>query len=339
MNGTQLVTTASSSYTHWLAHMHRNLRLLGLADNLTVCATDAKMLEFATAHGMRAQAAFVQGAVSQMGAGAKFNSKMWYKLVHQKQHCVWGMLETAPDNSTILLLDSDITLFRDPLPYLHDSMSSGSDIAFMDDRGMSDQPFLNTGFFLMRSNEATRELGRVYTRELLRNRSRNDQSVLNDLLVRHGSELRVRTQVIDPRVVHNGRRFYETRHRRPINVSTIVGVHHNWIKGDDNKWARAVAYETILQYDNETLRHFQRRARRAMLLMPAWVYHRPLRRQRNQSAPAQRQQTARGSKRRQRLWRSNITVTGSGFIKGTSLRFTSDNGGVSASPSWLSLWR
>ena len=275
LDATQLVTAASAGYIHWLAHMHRNLLLLGLARRLTVCATDEETLGFARARGMRVRAAFV--ASQQSGTGATFGTRMWYNLVHEKQHCVWGMLESAQENSTILLLDSDITLFHDPLPFLMQHVHPSTDVAFMDDRGgrFNAPRFLNTGFVFMRATQAAREFGRVYTYELLRNRSKNDQSVLNDLLNWRGTTLGARLQVIAPNSFLNGYRFYEDRGLHPINVSTTVAVHHNWIKGDRNKWNRATAYETILNYDNETLGHFRRRARRAMLHMPAWQYRNP----------------------------------------------------------------
>lgn len=65
------------------------------------------------------------------------------------------------------------------------------------------------------------------------------------------------------------------RYRLPINSTHLVAAHHNWIGGDENKWVRAVAYETVLESDNETLAHFRRRARHAIDAMPAWQWRNP----------------------------------------------------------------
>ena len=69
--------------------------------------------------------------------------------------------------------------------------------------------------------------------------------------------------------------FYEHRDSWPLNASAVVAVHHNWIKGDQNKWERAIAYDTVLQDSSESLRHFVRRARSSMATMPAWQYRNP----------------------------------------------------------------
>ena len=55
----------------------------------------------------------------------------------------------------------------------------------------------------------------------------------------------------------------------------VVAVHHNWIRGDRNKWERSTAYQTIVTDDHETYRHFLKRARGAMATMTNWVYRNP----------------------------------------------------------------
>ena len=39
-NGTLIVTTGTANYAHWLRHLLRNLKLLGLDQMLRVCAAD-----------------------------------------------------------------------------------------------------------------------------------------------------------------------------------------------------------------------------------------------------------------------------------------------------------
>ena len=112
----------------------------------------------------------------------------------------------------------------------------------------------------------------------------NDQGVLNDVLgIGEGSEPAerhralntsgaLRTRLLDSRLFLNGFYFYEYRRKRPLNASAVVAVHHNWIRGDRNKWQRAVAYQSVLEADDETSVRYVRRARRAMRRMEPWQY-------------------------------------------------------------------
>ena len=43
-----------------------------------------------------------------------------------------------------------------------------------------------------------------------------------------GRAARLRTLVLDSRVFACGYFFYEYRHRRPLNASNVIAVHHNW---------------------------------------------------------------------------------------------------------------
>ena len=87
---------------------------------------------------------------------------------------------------------------------------------------------------------------------------------------RRGGGLRVR--VLDARRFSNGYFFYEYRDKRPLNASAMVVVHHNWIRGDANKWARALAYDTLVTDPTATYRRFLRRARSSTVRMHAWKY-------------------------------------------------------------------
>ena len=44
------------------------------------------------------------------------------------------------------------------------------------------------------------------------------------------------------------------------------------IRGDRNKWERAVAYDAVVTDPGETHRHFVQRARASMMHMRAWEY-------------------------------------------------------------------
>ena len=260
--------------------------------------------------------------------GETFMSSSWRAAVHFKQHCVWNLLERSAAGAAILLVDGDVTLFRDPLPMLlaatagrsnadlstpHSAGASVSkltrlsqrstprrlqqqhqqiaqhatvrpyDMAVMDDTTpRAEKRYLNSGFMLLRNTAATRAFGRAYLTQLQKRRSENDQAVFNDVLLsmsgaggasgggsRRGA---LRTLVLDSRVYLCGYFFYEYRDKRPLNATGVVAVHHNWIRGDRNKWERAVAYDAVVQDSNELKGHFLRRARSSMTRMHAWQY-------------------------------------------------------------------
>lgn len=296
-----LVTTVTASYEHWLRHLHRNLLLFGMGRLLRVCAADNATAALsarlhieavspaslsmhrhhskhpggpaptssplsASDFGLSVHSRPSSG--KRPGVGETFMSSSWRAAVHFKQHCVWNLLERSAPEAAILLLDGDVTLFRDPLPLLLSLTSSSSatharrleqsswsasglvhhalhqfrstlhpslskptyDLAVMDDTTPSaDKQYLNSGFMLLRNTPATRAFGRAYLAQLERRRTENDQAVFNDVLHR---DARLRTLVLDSHVFMCGYFFYEYRHKRPLNASNVVAVHHNWIKGD-----------------------------------------------------------------------------------------------------------
>ena len=262
------------------------------------------------------------------------------RAVHFKQHRVWSLLERSAAGSALLLIDGDVTLFRDPVPMLLAMTSSTSapdgksaartpagrrmdgiawpsgargavttslldkamhqlrqhahalsrrtggqpsaaaspafDLAVMDDTSpMHDSRYLNSGFMLLRNTPATRAFGRAYLSSLQRRRDANDQVVFNDVLNamngtvvggirgggkssgsssssgKSGGNVRgaskgggvgsggvtssqgagqgtLRTLVLDSSQFPCGYYFYEYRHKRPLNASRVVAVHHNW---------------------------------------------------------------------------------------------------------------
>ena len=65
--------------------------------------------------------------------------------------------------------------------------------------------------------------------------------------------------------------FYD---RRPLLKSGIrphevVGIHHNWLKGDANKWARAVSFGAV-SFSDADAPGFLERARGSMVTQGAW---------------------------------------------------------------------
>ena len=385
-----IVTTSTSGYAHWLRHLHRNLAFLGLDKQLRVCSADASTAELAASLGVQSVTPWhaplnttsrsVVRAVDYgldtpaMGQSpGTFMSSSWRAAAHFKQHCVWGLLERSAPGAHLLLVDGDITFFQDPLPLLlprsehNHTAAMVDDITLMDDSTPSSlEPYLNSGFMLLRNSAATRSFGRAFLEQLQHHRYANDQGVLNDVLrsmsatgpfarggsgagrrmgshasssstgvsssskgvnvklatkpgakhgtkpgaklpgmasskarggvlgglfsalhnttllgglhgkersTRRGGGLRVR--VLDVQRFSNGYFFYEYRDKRPLNASAMVVVHHNWIRGDSNKWARALAYDTLVTDPTETYRRFLRRARSSMVRMHAWKYRDP----------------------------------------------------------------
>ena len=384
-----IVTTCTSGYAHWLRHLHRNLAFLGLDKQLRVCSADASTAELAASLGVQSVTPWheplnqtshsvvraVDYGLATPATGhspGTFMSSSWRAAAHFKQHCVWGVLERLAPGAHLLLVDGDVTFFQDPLPLMlprsehNHTAAMVDDITLMDDSTPSStEPYLNSGFMLLRNTAATRAFGRAFLHQLEHSRHANDQGVLNDVLrsmsttgpfarggswwsfagrrmgsvmgvastggrhrpndaglnagptharptrnrsvtdtghrmtsgshasssrtgssssskganvkldtkpgsTRRGGGLRVR--VLDAQRFSNGYFFYEYRDKRPLNASAMVVVHHNWIRGDANKWARALAYDTLVTDPTETYRRFLRRARSSMVRMHAWKY-------------------------------------------------------------------
>ena len=373
-----IVTTSTAGFLHWLRHLHLNLRMLGGLDRfLRVCAADAATVALAAGRGVQSVAlrhsagggrtsstlkmADLGLPVDPGGAGT-FMSSSWKSAVHFKQHCAWGLLEKMEAGALVLLVDSDVTFFQDPLPLLlpKPGTNSTDDVVLLDDTKPGTEPYMNSGFVLLRNTLATRAFGRAYLGQLERRRSENDQSVFNDVLkamsvsgpfantkapmersmfaasmgdskmsssvwldglhaegttfptdavdtadaqishattqhqprpqahgdahatlsgptsvVARGRYSRLGVRVLDSLHYSNGYLFYEFRHKRPLRPEALVLVHHNWIRGDKNKWERAKAYNAVITDPTESYRAFKDRTRNSMMRMRAWVYKDP----------------------------------------------------------------
>ena len=76
----------------------------------------------------------------------------------------------------------------------------------------------------------------------------------------------IRVAALTPSTFLNGYRFYEAR-RNGFGVaeaSRVVLVHHNWVRGDIEKWRRAREFHALAINDTEPAARFLGRARVAM---------------------------------------------------------------------------
>ena len=182
-----------------------------------------------------------------------------------------------------MFIDTDVTLFSNPWPHFPKRV----DMALLDDTGPSQKgptsSTLNAGCFFLRVNNATRSLWRSMVRmHQLHPEIRNDQVALNHLLnlrrrdayqdsIEPGARP-VRVAALAPSTFLNGYRFYEAR-RNGFGVaeaSQVVLAHHNWIRGDIEKWRRARDFHALAISDTEPAATFLSRARAAMRHKSAW---------------------------------------------------------------------
>ena len=187
---TRFVTSSTAGYLRWLAHLHRNLQLLGLARQFSVCAHDHATTKFASARGLHVVRWYLDGSGGSGGTtdGASAYSHSWTRINHAKHHCLYSLLEVAPKRTSLLFIDADMTLFRNPLRALPSARAA--DVAFLDDRGGWSRMFtgpqnvrsLNGGFFLLRVCKAARAFYRLFVRALQRNGRMSDQFVLNNFV-------------------------------------------------------------------------------------------------------------------------------------------------------------
>ena len=182
---TKLVTSMTAGYLRWLAHLHRNLNLFGLAQDLSVCAHDNASAHYATASGLHVVHWPIINVGSQTVGATAFTSKQsitpWVAVNHAKHRCVLSILDSTPDDATVLLIDGDVTLFRNPLHAL--PPRDTADIAILDDHGNTNTlRAANGGFVLLRASRHTRAWYSLFVRSLARHSRSNDQDVLNAML-------------------------------------------------------------------------------------------------------------------------------------------------------------
>merc|ERR1719240_501590 len=116
---------------------------------------------------------------------------------------------------------------------------------------------------MMRYTPSTR---RLWKRMLAYHHEQNvtlQQPALNALLARNTT--RLRAVGLDERRFLSGYCFYEARPLGFHNImhDEVVGVHHNWIRGDGSKYSRAAAYR-VLATEAASRREFVEGARAAM---------------------------------------------------------------------------
>lgn len=244
-----ILTYITPGYAHWFFHLHLNLRLLGLEPHLHVCTSSpiALPIENLTVldHDFAADA-------------QNFGSYKYGQIVNGRHDCILRFYR----QHSLLFLDTDVTLFRSPIPYLrqHDV---GVPL-FLDDSG----PFrkrgtLNNGCMYLPQTAASIEFMDAFVVHLRQEKSRNDQDVLNKYRPRSYG-------VLNRNLFSNGYRFYENRHKHPVSRDLIL-LHHNWISGDAKKWERARSFDCVL---NETSRRWFSSMLQRSSTKPRWKYRR-----------------------------------------------------------------
>ena len=250
-----ILTYVTRSYRHWFDHFYLNLQLLHLHTLLHVCTNAPMQLPTPNVTVLRPLLA----SSSDSGTAASFGSRAWGRIVNEKHLCVHKFYR----QSDLLFLDSDVTLFRSPLPYLR-RQYTGKPL-FMEDSGpFRPKPTLNTGCMFLPCTRDSWAFVDGFLQHLRLERRRNDQDVLNMHKPEHFGLLR------DDLFV-NGYRFYEARNACGGRIvrSNVMLVHHNWIAGDLRKWNRAKTFDCILNESSRTW--FPHMLPRALMRQP-WVY-------------------------------------------------------------------
>ena len=241
-----ILTYITSGYIHWFKHLYINLQLLNLHDRLHVC----------TSHQMKLPINNVTILSSNIrnGPAQTFGSKEYGKIVNRKHDCILKFYKVTD----VLFLDTDVTLFHSPIPFLKNSKVP----LFLEDSG----PFrrkgtLNSGCMYLPRTKYSIKFMSSFVKHLKRENSLYDQDVLNKYK-------NFKYSLLDPDLFINGFRFYENRHKHALS-NNIVLVHHNWISGDKNKWNRAKSFNCIL---NESSRWWFSDMLNLSLLKQRWIY-------------------------------------------------------------------
>ena len=240
-----ILTYITPGYVHWFHHLYLNLQLLSLDSYFHVCTSSYMELPIQNVTILNSQ--FSKKAQT-------FGSKEYGKIVNHKHHCILKLYKLTD----ILFIDTDVTLFRSPFPYLKSNVP-----LFLEDSG----PFrkkgtLNSGCIYLPQTIHSIEFMNTFMLNLKREKkSRNDQDVLNKY---KPNEYRLLPQYL----FTNGFRFYENRHKQRISKRLVL-VHHNWISGDVQKWNRAKSFDCVL---NESSKVWFSTMLERSLEKKQWVY-------------------------------------------------------------------
>ena len=264
----RFLTVATSTYFHWLCHLHANLQMLGYrSGDLGVCVFDNTTEQLVRSFGMQPISLPQTPALDALAGGAAtFGSKAFVEMALGKQRCIWETLRELPEEEPLIFLDGDITLLSDPFPL----MPAGFDLVLTDDTSaQSIFSRANIGFFMARNTERMRLFAKSYLERLRKESGRNDQDIINSHLRERSARFGLQTYMLDPTAFVNGYYYYEYRASRRLNVSRLAAVHHNFISGDGNKWNRTVEYGGIIGIDEPWAR-FRQRMLRAATSVPEW---------------------------------------------------------------------
>ena len=290
-----ILTFATAGYIHWVKHLHRNLRHLRLdrQSELRCCVPDNATEALVRAEGLRPVLPVrLAASITPSTVAASFLDSRYVATVRAKVECIWRWTFQQPTGTKFMFIDADVTLFSNPWPHFPTRV----DMALLDDSGPSQKgpailsSTLNAGCFFLRVNNATRSLYRSMVRmHKLHPEIRREQWLLNHLLqrrhayrdsiepgarpVRRHAYQDIRVAALTPSTFLNGYRFYEAR-RNGFGVaeaSRVVLVHHNWVRGDIEKWRRAREFHALAINDTEPAAAFLGRARAAMRHKSAWT--------------------------------------------------------------------
>ena len=242
-----ILTYITPGYIHWFHHLHLNLQLLHLESFFHVCTSSSMKLPLQNVTILNSR--FSKKAQS-------FGSKEYGEIVNSRHDCILKFYK----QTSILFLDTDVTLFRSPLPYLqkHDT---GIPLFLEDSGPFRKKGTLNGGCMYLPQTSASVNFMNSFVKQLKREKSRNDQDVLNKYTP-------PRYELLNKNLFTNGYRFYEDRHMHPVSKNLVL-VHHNWILGDSNKWNRAKSFDCIL---NESSRHSFSHILEQSLLKNRWIF-------------------------------------------------------------------
>ena len=154
------VTACNQAYHRWFDHLRQNLGFFNLTDRLYICGEKGD------------------------GAAFTFGTRAYFALLHRRQQCFWRLLTTRPPGAHVLIIDTDVTLFRNPVKALEalPLAMRTADLVALDDTGPNRRPgyngfdrYLNCGFLLLRNTPATVALGHAFQNALARRAGTNDQ--------------------------------------------------------------------------------------------------------------------------------------------------------------------
>jgi len=279
VDGRIVVTIANYGFNEWVQQWFVSAIRAGIKEVILI-AVDKKLFDWArprlgNGHVIHFD---IDGSDGIADVAHRWRSKKYIKVVSQRARLLYPLVSWGFD---IIYADTDIHWFKYPFPYI----PAKSDVAVQQEKSDVLGDYNCSGFIFLRSSAVVLAFMREWERLILERVKKpgffTDQELLNNLLsqVRDGKAPwnTVNAVVLSPAIFPSGIQYFfqrlrgRSRRSKTCQISKIcrssmwlprsakgrydgnpVIVHHNYIKGNDEKILRAKKFKLWLPLTHNT---------------------------------------------------------------------------------------